>query len=144
MSTAKPVVAIVDDEEGVRRALQRLIRSGGFAAETFPSGEAFLDALPTRQPDCVVLDLHMPGVNGFDVQSRIADSHLHLPVIVITGHDTTESQARVLAAGAAAYLRKPVDGEALLDAIARSLANREAKQEKEGPGQATRTDKEAI
>lgn len=113
---------MVDDEEPVRKALQRLLRSAGMGVETFPSGAEFLDALPTREPDCLVLDLHMPGVNGFEVQSRLAQSGSRLPVVVITGHDTQESQERALAGGAAAYLSKPFDDRVLLDAIAAAIA----------------------
>jgi FixJ family two-component response regulator len=68
VSTEKLLIAVVDDEENVRRALERLFRSAGICVETFPSGAEFLEALKTREPDCVVLDLHMPGVNGFEVQ----------------------------------------------------------------------------
>lgn len=108
---------MVDDDEAVRRALSRLVRSLGFEAEAFASGEAFLAGLATRHPDCVVLDLHMPKVSGFDVQVRMAEAGLHVPVIAITGQDSPEAQARALSGGASAYLRKPVDGQTLLDAI---------------------------
>jgi FixJ family two-component response regulator len=110
-------VAVVDDDEAVRRALSRLIRSLGFEAEAFASGEAFLAALASRTPDCVVLDLHMPKVSGFEVQARMAESGLRIPVIVITGHDSPETRARALGGGAAAYLCKPLDGLALREAI---------------------------
>ncbi len=110
-------VAVVDDDDAVRRALSRLVRSLGFEAEAFPSGKEFLAALATRRPDCVVLDLHMPEVNGFDVQARMAEAGLHVPVIVITGHDSPEARARALAGGASAYLCKPLDGLALREAI---------------------------
>lgn len=110
-------VAVVDDEESVRRAFARLIRSRGLDAETYPSGEAFLSSLPTRRPGCVVLDLHMPSVGGLEVQARMADAGVRIPVIVVTGHDTPEAEARALRAGAVAYLRKPVDEGALMEAI---------------------------
>ncbi len=110
-------VAVVDDDEPVRRALARLIRSLGFEAEVFSSGEDFLAALPTRRPDCVVLDLNMPGVDGFGVQARMAEARMRIPVIVITGHDSPEAQARALGGGAAAYLRKPLDADVLREAI---------------------------
>jgi len=110
-------VAVVDDDDAVRRALFRLVRSLGFEAEAFPSGEDFLAALATRRPDCVVLDLHMPKVSGFEVQARMAEAGLHVPVIAITGQDSPEAQTRALSGGASAYLRKPVDGHTLLEAI---------------------------
>jgi FixJ family two-component response regulator len=122
VSTEKLLIAVVDDEENVRRALQRLFRSAGMDVETFPSGAEFLEALKTREPDCVVLDLHMPGVNGFEVQARFTEAAISVPVIVITGHDTEESRCRALGAGAFAYLRKPVDDEILLEAIQAAVA----------------------
>ncbi|HEY7112146.1 MAG TPA: response regulator [Thermoanaerobaculia bacterium] len=118
MARTTPLVAIVDDEEPVRRALGRLIRSAQFEAEIFPSGDEFLETVSDHRPDCIVLDLHMPKVDGFQVQSWLARANIRIPIIVITGQDTAESQARAMGAGAVAYLRKPVDGETLLDAIA--------------------------
>jgi len=108
---------VVDDEESVRRALGRLIRSFGFEAELFASGSALLASLPAREPDCVVLDLHMPGIDGFETQLRLAKSGRGIPVVVVTGHDTPEAHSRAMASGAKAYLRKPVDQRTLFDAI---------------------------
>ncbi len=122
MPRAAPLIAVVDDEESVRRALERLIRSARLDAETFPTGDEFLETLPDHSPDCLVLDIHMPKVDGFQVQAWLAKAQLRIPVIVITGHDTPEAQARAMKAGAVAYLRKPVDAEALLDAITAALA----------------------
>jgi FixJ family two-component response regulator len=118
-------IAVVDDEEPVRKALERLLRSAGMDVATFPSGAVFLDSLPLRRPDCLVLDLHMPGVNGFEVQARLAKSGSRLPVVIITGHDTPEARARARDGGAAAYLLKPIDERTLLDAIAAATADRE-------------------
>ncbi|WP_367026991.1 response regulator [Methylococcus sp. ANG] len=118
MSETRPaLIAIVDDEEAVCKALQRLMRSAGFAAETFNSGADFLDSLRTRLPHCVILDLHMPGTNGFDVLNRLASEGVPVPAIVVTGNDTDDAGARALASGAVAYLRKPVDDRTLLDAL---------------------------
>jgi FixJ family two-component response regulator len=119
-----PVVAIVDDEDAVRRALERLLRSAGYAPNAFASGAAFLQSLDGARPDCVVLDLHMPNVTGFDVQDRMTQSGVRVPIIVITGHDTAESRERAGALGAAAYLRKPVGANLLLEAIDAALGNR--------------------
>lgn len=110
-------VAVVDDDEAVRRALARLIRSLGFEAETFACGEDFLASLSARRPDCVVLDLHMPRVTGFDVQARLAEDRAEIPVVVITGHDSPEARSRALKGGASAYLCKPLDEQTLMDAI---------------------------
>jgi len=117
MRQSKPLIAVVDDEASVRVALQRLIRSAGLDVKTFPSGTEVLDFLQTRHPDCIVLDLHMPGDNGFEVQARLALAGIRVPVIVITGHDTPESRSRALAGGAVDYLLKPVDDRILLEAI---------------------------
>src|SRR5439155_20961973 len=104
-------------EESVRRALGRLIRSAGFGVETFGSGVEFMQSLQRHMPDCVVLDLRMPIVNGFDVQNALVRSGTAVPVIVITGDDSPGSRERVLRNGARAYLRKPVDDAMLIEAI---------------------------
>jgi FixJ family two-component response regulator len=122
MIKAWPLVAVVDDEKPVRIAVERLLRSANFDVETFPSGAEFLESLKTRRPDCVVLDLHMPQIDGFTVQTRLAEANAGLAVIIITGHDTTESRDRALAGGASAYLRKPMDDQMLLDAITNAIA----------------------
>jgi FixJ family two-component response regulator len=83
----------------------------------FLSGEAFLEWLPANRIDCVVLDLHMPGMSGFDVLTRMAAKGGKVPVIIITGHDSPEARDRAMASGATTYLAKPVDDEALLDAL---------------------------
>jgi FixJ family two-component response regulator len=119
VSKLRPLIAIVDDEEPIRKALTRLLRSTGLDVESFPSGSEFLESLPARRPDCVVLDLHMPVVNGFEVQARLAESGV--PVVIITGHDSDETRAQALAGRPAAYLRKPVNDQVLLDAIELAL-----------------------
>jgi FixJ family two-component response regulator len=111
------LLAVVDDDEDVRAALTRLIGSAGFAVESFASGGAFLRSVADHEPACVVLDLHMPEISGFDVQRSLGASHAAVPVVVITGHDTPQSRARAAKLGAKAYLCKPVNDEALLAAI---------------------------
>lgn len=109
-------IALVEDDADVRLALERLLGSAGFAVRACASGEELMASMGDV-PDCVVLDLHMPGLSGLEVQARLAEARPTLPVVVITGHDTPESRARALGQGAAAYLCKPVDDEALLAAI---------------------------
>jgi FixJ family two-component response regulator len=121
LSHPHALIAVVDDEDPVRRALKRLFCSAGLNVETFASGAAFLNSLPQGVPDCVVLDLHMARLNGFEVQARLAHAGIRVPVVVITGHDTPESRQRVMDAGASAYLRKPVDDQALLDAVSAAI-----------------------
>lgn len=116
-----PVIGVVDDEDTVRRALRRLLRSAGYEILEYDSGESFLATLPDGVPDCLVLDLHMPKVDGFAVLSRFGATHPGTPVVVITGHDTDEARDRTRSAGVAAYLRKPVDGQVLIDAIEAAL-----------------------
>ena len=99
MARDAPLLAVVDDDADVRVALTRLVSSAGFAVETFASGAEFLHSIRDHEPDCVVLDLHMPEMSGFDVQSALAGGHAAVPVVVITGHDTPESRARALATG---------------------------------------------
>ena len=123
MNNDSPLVAIVDDDLDVRRALRRLIGSAGFAVETFASGAEFLQSLENHEPACVVLDLHMPELSGFDVQTQVAQTHAGVPVVILTGHDTPEARARSLGGGAVAYLCKPVDDETLLAAINAAIAH---------------------
>jgi len=122
VARSSSLIAVVDDEESVRRALSRLLRSAGLNAETFPSGDEFLETLADHKPDCIVLDLHMPKVDGFQVQAWLARANLRIPVVAITGHDTPEEEARAIRGGAAAFLRKPVEAELLLGAIAEAIA----------------------
>ena len=122
MIKTRSLIAIVDDEEPIRKALSRLLRSAGMGVETFPSGVEFLESLATQRPDCVVLDLHMPIVNGFDVQARLTESGVNVPVVIITGHDSDETRDRALSGFPVAYLRKPVNDQVLLDAIELALS----------------------
>ncbi len=116
-------VAVVDDDPFVLRGVRRLLASSGFAVETYGSGADFMNAVMVVEPDCIVLDLHMPGTSGFDVQARLAQCGCATPVIVITGDDTPEARTRALLLGAAAYLSKPVDEATLLAAIADAVGS---------------------
>jgi CheY-like chemotaxis protein len=121
MASHVPLLAIVDDDEDVRMALMRLVASAGFVVETFASGPEFLRSIEHHEPDCVVLDLHMPEMSGFDVQGALS-GHAAVPVVVITGHDTQEARARAIQLGAKSYLRKPVSDNALLEAIEMAIS----------------------
>jgi two-component system response regulator FixJ len=101
-------VAIVDDDPGVLRALGRLVRSLGFDAETYPSGEALLAALAGSPPDDVLLDLHLPGLRGPEVIAALRRHGVAARVVVMTGLDPPGSREACLAAGAAAYTTKPI------------------------------------
>ncbi len=121
MTRTKSLIAIVEDEEPIRKALRRLLRSAGMDVKSFPSGVEFLESLTNQRPDCVVLDLQMPIMNGFEVQARLAELRVSVPVVIITGHDSDETRALALAGFPVAYLRKPVNDQLLLDAIALAL-----------------------
>jgi FixJ family two-component response regulator len=123
VTKAKPLIVIVDDEAPIRKALTRLVRSFGLEVESFPSGAEFIESLSTRQPDCLVLDLHMPNVNGFEVQTWLAESEIHVPVVIITGHDSVETRTRAMKGKPVAYLRKPVNDQVLRDAIELGLGD---------------------
>jgi FixJ family two-component response regulator len=122
MSKLKPFVAVVDDDESVSRAIKRLLRSTGLASDTFKTGDDFLDmfdSIPSYRPACIVLDIQMPGLNGLEVQQRLAGSGI--PVIFITAHDETGVREQALAAGAAGYLRKPFNDEVLIKAVTTAI-----------------------
>ena len=118
MGSIVPYVAIVDDEEPVRKALKRLLRASGLDAESYASGKDFLEASVLREPDCVLLDLHMPRMSGLQVLAALQAARRNVPVVVITAHDARETREQCLAAGATAYLRKPLEEHELLDTIA--------------------------
>jgi FixJ family two-component response regulator len=118
--TQAPTIAIVDDDASVRRALQRLVESAGYTAQAFASAREFLEWLPQGQAACLVLDVHMDGMSGLDLQQRLA-----VPVIFITGHDDARTLERIKKSRAAGHLQKPIDADAVLSAI-RSAVDGEA------------------
>ena len=111
-----PVVAIVDDDESVRRSLQRLVRSAGYAVETFRSAREFLEWLTRGHAACLVLDVHMHEMSGFELQERLA-----VPVVFITAHDDDVTRTRIEKSGAAGHVWKPFDENAVLSAIRRAV-----------------------
>ena len=117
MTVARPLIAVVDDEESVRRALARMLSASQFETEVFGSGAEFLAALRTRTPDCAVLDYQMPGMSGRDIQRQLARAQIRLPVIVVTAHDQPALREQCLADGAVAYVAKPLQRERLVGLI---------------------------
>jgi FixJ family two-component response regulator len=111
------VVAIVDDEKIVRRAIGRLVMSAGLRSETFPSAEEFLRCYAGCRPDCLILDLRLPGMSGLELQQRLVADHNQTPIIFVSAHDDPESRAFALNAGAVAFFGKPFKDDALLEAI---------------------------
>jgi FixJ family two-component response regulator len=122
MQSTTPVIAIVDDDGSVRRALRRLVLSMSYQPADFASGEEFLDSLQHGVPDCAILDLHMPGLTGLDLLNRLRASDLNVPAIIVTANQQPEMRTRCLSAGAIAYLQKPLDSEILSQRIKAALA----------------------
>jgi FixJ family two-component response regulator len=122
MDTSLPWIAVVDDEEPVRRAVLRLLRAAGLPAYGFAGGAALLAAAKQQPPYCVILDLHMPGMDGCQLQQRLAECMPRSAVIAVTGSHTAETRTRFEKAGAIAFLPKPVDEEQLLAAVAMAWA----------------------
>lgn len=116
-----PTIGIVDDEPSVCRALSRLITSAGFDVITYGSAQAFLDAKPTSEPDLLVLDVRMPGMNGLDLQNHLAASGQTIPIVFITAHENDVAKATAMAAGAVAFFQKPLDEKDLLGVIHKAL-----------------------
>jgi FixJ family two-component response regulator len=110
-------VYVVDDDESVRRALKRLLKSAGYHAVTFGSAEDFMDSDPGGDEGCLVLDIRLPGMTGLDLQEKLALSGVKYAVIFMTAHDNPQWQERAKKAGALAYLRKPFNEDSLLHAI---------------------------
>lgn len=120
MISAKSVIAIVDDDASICRAVKRLLRSAGMEANTFTSGQQFIDYMamvPSVRVQCVVLDVHMPEMNGLETQWRLLQNGDCPPVIFISAEDSPETREEALAAGAVAFLRKPVTDDVLVEAL---------------------------
>jgi FixJ family two-component response regulator len=124
MDQTHPFICVLDDEPQFCKALARLLKSHGLEVMTFTRGEEFLEACASRLPDCLLLDLHMPGLNGFEVLERLAGRHV--PVLVITGHEQPGNAQRVRALGALNYFLKPVNETQLLEAV-RAVIDQPAK-----------------
>jgi FixJ family two-component response regulator len=115
------LIGVVDDDESVRDALSSLIRSAGYRCAVFPSAEAFLDSGKLGETDCALLDVRMPGLSGLQLQARLREIRSSLPVIFVTAQADEELRKRALRDGAAAFLGKPFNDEALLAAIRAAL-----------------------
>jgi len=114
-------IFIVDDDESVRNSLLRLLKSAGFKAAVFKSAEHFLRDVSTEASGCVVIDVHMPGMSGFELQKLLARQKRELSVIIMTAYEDAEARQAALDAGATAFLKKPFDDSLLIEAVARAL-----------------------
>jgi len=122
----KPVVFVVDDDVSVRESLELLIRTAGWVPQTFASAREFLSRAPVPAPGCLVLDVHLPDLNGLDLQERVAADRNDLPIILITGYGDVPMTVRAMKAGAVEVLTKPFRDDVLLGAIAQAIARSRA------------------
>jgi FixJ family two-component response regulator len=121
-----PVVFVVDDDISVRESLELLIRNRGWRAETFASAQEFLDRERVIVPSCLVLDVSLPGLNGLDLQERVARERTDMPIIFITGYGDVPITVRAMKAGAVEFLTKPFGNDVLLEAIRQALERSKA------------------
>lgn len=121
MTEPEAIVFVVDDDESVRESLGGLIRSAGLRAETFASAQQFLAGPRANAPSCLVLDVHLPGLSGLDLQKRMAEVDIDIPIIFITGRGDIPMSVRAMKAGAVEFLTKPFRDHDLLAAIGQAL-----------------------
>jgi two-component system response regulator FixJ len=126
------VVHVIDDDVGVRQSLAFLLSTAGLAVRVHESAVAFLAALPSAQDGCIVTDVRMPGMDGLELQRRLREKKIGLPVIVMTGHGDVALAVEAMKAGAADFIEKPFDDEILLSAIRAALARHAQSAESEG------------
>jgi FixJ family two-component response regulator len=117
------VIAVVDDEESVRKAVVRVLQAAGFPARAFASGAEFLESWHFDRPDCLVLDLQMPGLSGTEVQRSLRTAGASFPIVIITAYDSPTLRDECLSAGAIEYLCKPLDIHALVGAVSQVMAS---------------------
>jgi len=115
------LVAVVDDDASVRRALQRLLQSAEFRVIAYSSAAEFLATGVSSVPDCVILDIHLGGMSGLELLSQLRGSGYSLPVLIITAHDDPQTRVAAAQAGCTAYLRKPLDAKVLLEEVAAAM-----------------------
>lgn len=130
------MISIVDDDQGVRTSLSSLVRSLGYEVRTYASGCEFLEQDGADESDCLVTDLQMPRMSGEELQTKLKDARRHLPIIVMTAFPSEASRTRVLAAGAFAYLTKPVDVATMADCIARAVRDSPVAAQRPSPDRA--------
>jgi FixJ family two-component response regulator len=121
MSRTRPTIFIIDDDESVCRALGRLIRSVGLITETFATAEEFLRFTGESEPGCLILDVHLPGLSGLELQERLTSEGRCLPIVFITAYQEDQACQFALQAGAVAFLQKPFEEQSLLNAVARAI-----------------------
>jgi FixJ family two-component response regulator len=115
------MVAIVDDDDLMRSALQGMLKSAGFAAQPFASAEEFLRSGQQHNAACLITDIRMPGMSGLDLQAQLNAAHCRIPTIFITAHGDAKMRMQAMRAGAVEFLAKPFDDEALLESVRAAL-----------------------
>ena len=115
------MISVVDDDQSVRKALGRLIRSAGYEATLYESAEAFLAASAATESECLILDVHLPGKSGLELQAELAESGKSHPIVFITAYDDERARSQAIDSGAVEFLRKPLDSERVLEAIQKAL-----------------------
>jgi FixJ family two-component response regulator len=136
MKEQEPVVFVIDDDRMIRDGLQSLIRSVGLRVETFPSAQEFLSMKRPDVPACLILDVRMPGLSGLDLQLKLRDGGIPIPIIFITGHGDIPMSVRAMKEGAHEFLTKPVRGQDLLDAVQKAIvSDRALRQERQEIGE---------
>ena len=130
-SAAVPTVFIIDDDSGMRQAVQDLVESVGLRAESFSTGEEFLKRLRTTDPSCLVLDVRLPQMSGLDFQRQLTEIGVQIPIIFITAHGDIPMSVRALKSGAVEFLTKPFRDQDLLDAIQQALHRDSAAREQQ-------------
>ena len=120
-TTVTAMITVVDDDASVRKALSRLIAAFGYEAAVYESAEAFLAADAITETECLVLDVHLPGMSGLDLQASLIQSGIKCPVVFITAFDEDHPRSEALAGGATEFLRKPIDSDRLITAISKAI-----------------------
>jgi FixJ family two-component response regulator len=117
------LVAIVEDDESYRLAVQRLLKSAGFSAQSFACAEEFLDSGCQRETGCLIADIRMPGMSGLDLQAKLNADHCPIPIIFVTAHGDEKMRLQAMRGGAVKFLAKPFDGAILLEGVRAALGS---------------------
>ncbi|MDH5771935.1 MAG: response regulator [Rhodospirillaceae bacterium] len=131
IDTKDAVVFVVDDDDAVRESLSWLISSIGFKVETYPSAQDFLDSFSPEKHGCLIVDVRMPGMNGLELQRKLADKATCLPVIVITGHGDVQMAVRAMKDGAFDFVEKPFNDNAIIEHVEKAVRECKNRRSKE-------------
>ena len=129
---APKTVAVVEDDESYRLAIQRLLKSAGFSVQTFACAEDFLDSGWQRETGCIIADIRMPGMAGLDLQAKLNADHCPIPIIFITAHGDEHMRLQAMRGGAVKFLAKPFDAAILLEGVRTALGSKGLDRVEEG------------